>query len=68
MQKLEVGQEMELIDVVSLVAGVDQEVPFQLSALPLLSTAMQKLEVGHDTEVKVLVSEVELGVPQLVPL
>jgi len=29
---------------------------------------MQKLEVGHDTEVKVLVSEVELGVPQLVPL
>jgi len=41
---------------------------FQLSALPLLSTAMQKLEAGHDTEVKVLMSEVELGVPQPVPL
>ena len=32
----------------SILTGLDQLVPFQLSAFPPLSTAMQKLELSHE--------------------
>ena len=53
MQKLVVGQEIELIPVGGLpsaLTGVDQLVPFQDIANPLPPTAMQKLVVGHEIE------------------
>ncbi len=36
--------------------GDDQLVPSQLRALPLLSTAMQHVVVGHDTDAMLLVT------------
>ena len=53
MQKLVVGQEIELIPVGGLpsaLTGVDQLVPFQDIANPLAPTAMQKLVVGQEIE------------------
>jgi len=49
--------------------GVDQAVPFQVSALPERSTATQKVLEGHETEVRPYTTfgSTETGVDQLVP-
>ena len=54
MQKAVDGQETEVSIVLaaSMLTGVDHDDPFQLSASPCQSTAMQKLEVGHETDIK----------------
>ena len=36
-----------------MLAGADQEPPFQLSTFPALSTAMQKVVVGQETDDRV---------------
>ncbi|MCL4552195.1 MAG: hypothetical protein M1305_01370 [Candidatus Marsarchaeota archaeon] len=45
---------------------MDHEVPFQLKVSPAISAAMQKLEVGHDTDSMVVLSML-FRLDQLVP-
>ena len=54
MQKVVDGQETEVSIVLaaSTLTGLDQDEPFQESALPCQSTAMQKLELEHETDIK----------------
>ena len=71
MQRLEDGQEIDTIElgvlVASTTAGDDHDPLLQLRAFPLSSVAMQKLEVGQDTEAKALMVSIALWLDQPVP-
>jgi hypothetical protein len=67
MQKFAEGQETEVRGPLfgSIETDVDQEVPFQVSALPLLSTAAQKLAEGQETESSSPFGSIESGADQM---
>lgn len=47
-----------------MLCGADHEVPFQETALPPKSTAMQKDVVGQDTDLRALVPSISSPVDQ----